>query len=132
MVAGTATVIGILLIAAPQARRAVVLATTHQPTPYTELFFTRPEALTGTYRPGAVQDVTFGIRNHEGRGMDYTFDVRVDGRRVGQPQHVVVSDGGGQTVRRGITVGGSADRVLVEVVLVTTGQSIHYWTSEEK
>src|ERR1700729_1478135 len=53
----------------------VVNATTRQPQPYTELYFTQPDQLPSSVRAGQTLPVAFTVHNVEARQISYTYSI---------------------------------------------------------
>jgi hypothetical protein len=107
------------------------LATTKQPEPFTELYFTDPESLPGTI-PQAPSElpISFVIHNQESRAMDYTYRVSFKDAQssVTLPEgKVALQDGQSQSITQHLSVPQGQGRGEISVQIVNKSQQIHYW-----
>lgn len=130
----------VLLILAPLAAwllfaqgglEALKLATTHQPEPFTELYFVRPTRLPEAVTPNKTYAQTFTIVNHDAPTRIYTYQVTIrdkQGERRQKPVSVTVQNG--QQVQQTFRYSTAAIRspVMITVTLLDQQQSIHFRT----
>jgi uncharacterized membrane protein len=131
--AAAAFVIGTAVVAvatSPDVRHALVLATSRQPEPFTQLYFTGGEPPGHTYTPGVVQRVPFTIVNHEGRAVEYSYAIYANGRQVAAPTTRTVDDGAQFSTSQPFQITDQGSRVDIEVRLLGIGESIHYWVTK--
>ena len=106
----------------------LTLATTHQNEPLTELYFENVQELPKTYLPGKTQSVTFTIHNMEGGNVRYNYIVLAGGALVTDSVTPVIADSASDHIKQQFAIRGRSSRVEIEVRLLTTGESIHFWS----
>ncbi len=116
--------------AATNVQNAVTNATSHQPEKLTELYFTKPQSIPATYQPGQVIPASFSVHNLETTDMDYQYVVSINGE-VSSLHSVHVKNGAVEAVQESVKLPDNANRVEVEVKLLTKNQSIHFWLEKE-
>jgi len=112
----------------PSARQTLVAATSRQPEYLTELYFNDHLKLPKTYQAGTTETFNFTIHNQEGHDFTYTYLITINGKRYLQPRQIAVPNGASRTVRKTIAINDTSNRAEVQVSLLGTGQTIHYWT----
>lgn len=113
----------------PGFRRQVALSTTHQPIPFTELYFTDPNTLPKHLLSGQPNMFNFTIANHEAKTVTYTYVVTAQtpfGTSEVTRDQVTIADG----ARRVVTVESvppvAGITYLITVHLVGRSETIHF------
>lgn len=114
----------------PSVSRALAQATTRQPEPYTELYFTNPSQLKKTFAPRTSQAIHFTIRNHEGQATSYPYAIYLDGTQITSGSVRLAPDETLPIIET-IRINSTKSRLKLTVTLLNTNQSIHYWTEKE-
>ena len=128
---GGALLVG-LCLALPAGRRQLQLSFTQVSEPYTEIFFTAAPVLAAPAPDGSrVVDVSFAVREHNGRGNPIPFEARaltVEGLVASRTGDVVGSAPGSST-QAGVELAlpaGVALPVIVQVRLPGRSAEVHY------
>lgn len=113
-----------------QFKHQLEISIVRQPTPYTQLYFTNPSALSGKLEVGKKNTFEFSVENDESRTYTYTYTVTLDDSR----SHLTVSRtsatlGSGDRVTRTVTFvpKDRKSQYLVTVALEGINQSIHFY-----
>ncbi len=128
LVVGVASICG-GLYTIPSVSREITLATTRQPEPFTELYFTSPEHLGKTFTPNEPQIVRFTVRNHEGHTQIYSYVIYLDGVQAASGT-TSIADNDAQSLTEEILVKSTNARSKITVTLLNNHQSIQYWTEK--
>lgn len=113
-----------------QFKRQVELSLIRQPTPYTQLFFSHPEALPAKLHIGKSNRFTFTIINDEGTSESFKYSVVVStAKSVNVSRRGSVTIHNGSTASRAVAVvpRSRKSRYLITVILDASGQSIHFY-----
>jgi len=109
---------------------AFVLATTHQPERFSELYFVNPGALPSSAAPGQQLPVVFTVHNLEGRAFTYTYSIDftdADGTTSLVRQQIAIADGQTKTITQKVVVPAGSGRGEVGVALINKDMAIHFW-----
>jgi len=110
--------------------RAYKLATTHQPERFTELYFTRPDALPASAAPGSRLPVAFTLHNQEAADTSYTYRITFtdpSGTVTLGTHSLRLKSGQQQAITQNVLVPAGDTRGEITVDLVHKDQSIHFW-----
>jgi hypothetical protein len=129
LVIGVVTICG-ALYAVPSVNRAIVQATTKQPEPFTELYITNPSQLNKTFKPNTKQTIEFTIQNHEGQTTTYPYAVYLDQTKLASGT-VTLAPNEKSAISETILLKSTKSRAKITITLLSTNQSIHYWTEKE-
>ena len=131
---GVAALLATIVLVAYHERHTSFLieATTRQPQPYTELYFTSPGKLPSITKIGQSLAVSFTLHNVEGRNVTYTYDINfttADGRTtLLRHQQLSLANGRTAVATSPITIPTHTGREEISVVLEHRPEAIHYWT----
>ena len=103
--------------------------TRRQDEAYTDLYFENPKALSRTYLTMRPQSLSFAIHNVEQRDIGYRYALLVDGVAQVTSATPVLRTGENYRVNARYMIQGERPRVKVEIRLLATGQSIHFWST---
>jgi hypothetical protein len=126
---GVTIVAGLAATFPNQVKYQVQISLFRQTTPYTQLFFTNPAALSSQLRVGDKNKLSFTVINDQGDSRSYQYTVTVDdaGRKELVTRGVFTVKNGGRLTR---TVLFEPEfrktRYLITVQLNGLDQSIHY------
>jgi uncharacterized membrane protein len=112
-------------------REVLIASTTHQPERLTELYIIDPATLPSEYSLTSPIRFAFTIHNLEYRDTLYAYQILVQGKPLGEPEHVQVSDGAYKNVEVEVPAGEYGDRVNVAVVLVDRTETLHFWVERQ-
>jgi hypothetical protein len=123
-------ILGVATAYSKQFRHQIAISIVRQPTPYTQLYFTSPAALSEKLKVDQKNNFEFTIENDEARTYHYTYVVTLEDSR----SHLVVSKtsvtmSNGDRVTRVVTVV-PKDRkstYLITITLEGMNQSIHFY-----
>jgi hypothetical protein len=116
------------VVGSPTVRKELTLSFSHQPGPFSELYFMQPGQLAHGGRAGADLVVDFAVANHEGRPASYPYIVTVT--TPGKPAvfsygGLDVRDGAEARQRVAVQVPRSTDDYTVAVSLIGRAENIH-------
>ncbi len=110
--------------------QAYKMATTHQPERFTELYFTRPDALPARVEPGSKLSVTFTLHNQESRDTTYVYQITFtdqDGTVTLVTHSLQLKTNQQRAITENIVVPVGDTRGEVSVHLLHEDQSVHFW-----
>jgi hypothetical protein len=111
--------------------RAFVLATSHLPEPYTELYFANADRLPAAAAADTKLPVSFVLHNVESKNFTYKYQIIfIDGagKTTDYGAHdVYIPQGQTQIVTEDILIPSGTGRGEVRVNIINKGQSIHFW-----
>lgn len=105
------------------------LATTHQPTQFSELYFTDYSSLPKTIKVDKIYAVPFTITNHEGKSFSYSYQATVTekGKTLALPvKQVSVANGAATHQSVSFSARNRNDLVEVDIRLLGPNLQIHY------
>ena len=111
-------------------QKNVVLATTHQPETFTELYFENHTSLPSQPKEGESQSFSFTIHNLEYKTMVYPYSVTVvaSGQaRLLDEGKVTLNQNGFKTIKESVVLDDLIGRDEVIVNLVNKKQQIDFW-----
>ncbi len=107
------------------------LATTKQPSPFSELYFAEPSKLPKTLTPGQMAELSFVITNHEAAARKYRYQVLIikSGTVVAQTEgEVTLRDGQSSRQLGTIPAAVAGEHLQVVVRLPEKNQEIRFRT----
>jgi hypothetical protein len=123
-------ILGFAIVYPSQFKHQIEISIVRQPTPYTQLYFTRPATLSGKLNFNQKNSFNFTIENDEGRAYRYTYIVTVDDTKshltISQ-ESVTVGNGGRATRIVTLVPKDRKSKYLITVTLVGMNQSIHFY-----
>lgn len=131
---GLAAIFAILAIAAflypQQLKHQLAISFVRQPTPYTQLYFTNPEELPGSFNVNQKITFDFTIENDEGGTHTYTYTITLEDSRsrlVVDQQTVIIPDMSSAVLPVTVVPKDQKSRYLISVNLKGMNQSIHFY-----
>ncbi len=113
----------------PGVRRQIAESTSHQPVPFTELYFTDPGTLPKHLLSGGPNVFRFTIANHEDKTVTYAYVVTAESAlgtgTVAQSQ-VTIADGASRDVAVQAIPPQTGITYLITVQLVGRPEAIHF------
>ena len=123
-------IVGAAIAYPSQFKHQLELSIVRQPTPYTQLYFTSPSALSSKLRVDQKNNFEFTIENDEARTYQYTYTVTLADFR----SHLVVTtasltlgNGDRATQIATVTPKDRKSKYLITVALEGGNQSIHFY-----
>ena len=117
----------------PRIKEAVVLATTHQPETFTELYFEDHLDLPQKIELRKNQFFRFTIHNLEYQDMTYKYEIRaIDDKesRTLSSKSASLTHDEYKTFYQSFNLATSSGRMKIQVSLVNKDQPIHFWMEE--
>jgi hypothetical protein len=127
---GVAIVVGVAVAFPKQIKYQIQISLFRQTTPYTQLFFTNPAALSSQLRVNDENKFSFTVINDQGDSRNYQYTVTMDdaGSKALVTQGVFTVKNGGTLTRSVLFEPKShKTRYLITVKLNGLDQSIHYY-----
>jgi hypothetical protein len=127
---GVAIVAGLAVAFHDQIEYQIQISLFRQTTPYTQLFFTNPAALSSQLRVDDENKLSFTVINDQGQSRNYQYTVTVDdaGRKKLVTHGVFTIENGGRLTRNvPFEPKYHKTRYLITVQLNGLNQSIHYY-----
>lgn len=105
-----------------------------EPEKLTELYFTHPNNLPATYRPGQTQTLSFTVHNIEHKTMTYHYKITEAGQNHQAPKTIrqgsfTLRQNQYRTVTASTTLADLGSRVKITADLPTANESIDYWVN---
>jgi len=107
----------------------IALSVSHQPTPFTELYFNQPDALPTAVAPPGPGRFGFTIANHQGHATAYAYTVTLastNGAAVAARGTVQVADGRSTTEPVTFYPPSEETNYVVTVTLADRSETIHF------
>jgi hypothetical protein len=127
---GVAIVAGLVVAFPSQIKYQIQISLFRQTTPYTQLFFTNPAALSSQLRVDHENKLSFTVINGQGQSRNYQYTVTVDdaGRKELVTHGALTVKNGGRLTRNVLFEPKfHKTRYLITVQLNGLDQSIHYY-----
>ncbi len=132
--AGAILIICVLMtvvLTLPAGRQAVVLATTKQPEPFTELYFSNPNNLPKLITARVAARFSYEVVNHEAQTENYQADVTMvengRSRSLGNAEFSLADE---QSVTETVVFAAASAHETIELIVALPSQNetIHFWS----